>query len=144
MEKTTYIIKPDGMKYRHEIKCAIVAAGLRITKSFVVVLPKWALVQLYPSVPPIMWQATVRQLTKSACEVGIITGKNAISKFSTIAGKYASPSKCDPNSIRSRFGKHRGKRIGRYFLYDNAIHRPKNHTEAIKDLEIIKRLTPKR
>lgn len=110
-------------------------------------LPIPVLETLYLNSPLIterIWQRTVEYMTKGPCEIGIVTGKNALSVLVEISGDSANPRKCLPGTVRHTFGCQYPPILldEGYYYYRNIIHRPKTHTELLHDLAVIAQLFP--
>ena len=144
MERSVYIIKPEGMPRRHEIREMIEKmAGLAIVGSITTVLPEWALAKLYPDLAQEkneLWLATLEHLAHSECEIGIVEGENAVQRFFELCGEMTSPLQCRSGTIRLVFGKEKPVRVGEKLYWRNVIHRSKNQQEAESDLRIAQEL----
>jgi len=138
METTGYIIKPDGMTRREEIREYILKSGLEITESRILLLPKRVINILYSNVPKKILLIK-RKYFSSEVEIGLISGKNAIDNFFLLCGTKTKPSECDPFTIRYLFGKKKPILINGIQYYLNAIHRP-NKKEVAKNIKLIKSL----
>lgn len=143
VEKTVYIIKPEALPHRQEIRLMIAEANLAITHSAVALLPEWVLVELYPDLARErneLWIATLEHLLNQECEIGIIEGENAMKKLLNLCGEETSPVACRVGTIRARFGEPIPLPAGERFYWRNAIHRPKTQEEAANDLLVANRL----
>lgn len=137
-ELTSFIIKPDGMSHREEIRKIIARAGLVIIESKILLLPKWAIEVLYDNVPKNILVAK-EEYFSSPVEVGIIEGENAVDAFFELCGSNTRPSECAPGTLRAIFGKVNPVPIKGIDYYLNAIHRP-NREEVKKNIDLIKSL----
>lgn len=144
MERSVYIIKPEGMPHRQEIRQMIQAAGLAVIGSTATILPQEVLAKLYPDLQEErgeLWIATLDHLAHSECEVGIVEGENAVQRLSELCGTATSPHDCGLETIRARFGRGiAAVRAGKKLYWKNIIHRSKNLEEARGDLEIAYKL----
>jgi nucleoside diphosphate kinase len=107
MEKSVFIIKPEGMKHHAEIFQMFGDAGLTIVSMAPVSLTERALAQLYPDLLEEngeLWQATVARMKNQQCLMGIVEGEDAIVKLLNLSGRETDPRQCAPHSIRARFG----------------------------------------
>lgn len=139
MEKSVYIIKPEGMIFRSEIIKAIEQRALTIEEKKNLVLPEWALKELYPDLSVDLWNATCLSFS-APVEIGLISGEKAVQVLFRLAGKKTAPAECDSKSIRFIFGRKEPFVIGGVRYYANAIHRPKNKLEARNDMEVFQGL----
>lgn len=140
MEKSVYIIKPEAVAHREQIRALIRGAGLRVANHKLAVFPEHALEALYPDMQENLHAATLHYFGIGPSEIGIVEGENAINRLSQLAGEDVNPAKCAPGTIREQYGfKNPVKwRNAIYFL--NGLHRSKNTTEVERDLELFSSL----
>ena len=139
MEKSVYIIKPEATIFRAEIIRLMEDAKLKIEDKKDLVLPEQALRVLYPDLSSDLWNATCLCFL-APVQIGLVSGENAVRILFQLAGKKTAPSECGSKTIRFMFGRKGPFVIGDIKYYANAIHRPKNKTEAKKDIEIFQGL----
>ena len=139
MEKTIYMIKPEGMIHKHEIREIVESRNLVIVERKTLILPDWALDILYPDLSIELKMATLTMLA-SVVEIGLVEGNQAVKVLFALAGAATAPADCDTNSIRFRFGKKDPIQFGSVMYYANVIHRPKSLIEARRDVELFHRL----
>jgi nucleoside diphosphate kinase len=140
MERSMYLIKPEGLRYREQIRHMITSTGLFIEHHFVAVLPRRIVEALYPDLAEAqnrLWGATLLQLLDRPCEIGLVSGQDAIAKLFGVAGTDFRPPLCKPNTIRYRFGNHTPIETGEGEYWYNAIHRSRSEVEVARDLQII-------
>lgn len=139
MEITMYIIKPEGMQCRGKIKEILAQNGLVVMEQKILILPEWTINVLYPELSNDLRVAT-RTMLNSFIEAGLMCGEQVVEKLFHVAGTETSPANCQPGSIRFIFGGREPIVIGSVKYYANAIHRPKNHVEAKRDVELYHKL----
>ncbi len=145
MSKTVYVIKPDGMPFRHTIRRRIEDAGLSIVESKVLKFPRWAYEQVYPrdKYGHVPQEALERSLIFSIggeSEVGIVQGPQALKRLLRISGKRADPARCASGTIRRDFGISITTVIDGYALHHKVIHRPESWSELQVDFPVIYKL----
>lgn len=128
-----YIIKPDGMARRLEIRDMIEQSSLVVVRSATAILPVWVVEVIYPDLSEERCNTAIHYMTCDECEVGILSGNDAVRRFLNLAGEFVEPGRCEPGSIRAKFGT---KDPLQGWYYNNAIHRPTNQYEAVRDLAI--------
>jgi len=138
METSLYMIKPEAMPYREEIR-EYISCHLTLGEMKVVRLPDWAIDELYNDLTIELYRATLIALY-GFVELGLVHGKDAVSRLFWLAGEKTNPRECHPDSIRYRFGIREPMITGsaRYFL--NAIHRPKTQAEAAAHIGLFRKL----
>ncbi len=139
METTVYLIKPEGMAYKEQIRKIIERKGLAIAERKTIVLPEWAIKSIYPDLPSDLLIAT-RAMLSSPVEMGIVIGERAVQRLFILAGMETSPATCAPGSIRFLFGAKEPIIFGKIMYYANVLHRPKNHAEADRGVELFHKL----
>ncbi len=139
MSFSMYIIKPEGMKYRAQIRDVLQGSGLEIIDSTEILLTNGILDGLYDNINKNVRRGLHRFLEDQFVEIGIVKGYNALSRLVRVTGKNTNPALCEEGTIRRMFGwtkpllLHSG-----YHYFGNAIHRPKNAKELQHDLGIAK------
>lgn len=136
MERSVYIIKPEVVANREQIRALIRRSGLRIVSHKLVVLPQHAIESLYPGINDDLHAATLYYFGVGPCEIGIVEGNNAIERLSRLAGDSVSPAQCDPSTIRSQFGFRDPVKWGSASYFLNGLHRSKEAGEVARDLEL--------
>lgn len=138
MEASLYMIKPEAMARREEIR-GYIGQHLTLGDIKTVQLPDWVMDELYDDLTDDLHRAT-RIALSNPVELGLVHGENAIGKLLRLAGEKTAPGECHPESIRYRFGVREPMIVGsaRYFL--NAIHRPKTPSEAALHINLFRRL----
>lgn len=132
------MIKPEAMPYRAEITAKI-RQNLDITEQKELILADWAISEIYDDLSEGLWLATRFALSRTV-ELGLVQGDNAIAKMYGIAGTRTAPKECENDSLRFLYGIAEPIFVGGVKYYKNAIHRPRNSKEAIKDIGIFRRL----
>lgn len=137
-ERSMYMIKPEAMESRDEIR-ELIGRHLAITAMKTLRLPRQAIRELYADLDGDLWTATDSAL-RNPVELGVVEGEDAIEVMLELAGSETDPSKCDPNSIRFKYGTHLPTMINDTPYYPNAIHRPKSSAEAVAHVSLVYRL----
>lgn len=136
IEQSMYLVKPDAMAYRDEIREMVLESGLQIPQFSRIPIPASVLALLYPGVPSEVMAATIQHYSMGVCEVGIVDGPNAIQRLLALVGEETNPARCAPGTIRARFC-HKGPiQIGKWSYCFNGVHRPKDQREARRDVKI--------
>ena len=104
MDRSVYIMKPDGMPHLDEVHEMLLSAGLRIVASRFVCLPGWVVAFLYPKVTGEWRRFIVERMTGTPVEIGIVEGEDAIAKLCCVTGEATDPRRCARGTIRQRFG----------------------------------------
>jgi nucleoside diphosphate kinase len=141
MEQSVYIIRPEGMCHREEIRAMIEADGLRIVEIKLLVFPADKLPILYDDMNEEFWIHFQPVMCEGFSEIGIVEGEEAARRLKELAGLSPNPDKCAPHTIRKKFGK-----SGAHFLFPsgnpcffNPIHAP-HEDEVKKDLALAREL----
>ncbi len=97
-----------------------------------------------PLMTKTIWQRTIEYMTAGPCEVGIVTGKNALAALVEISGDSTNPHRCQIGTIRHTFGCQYPPILldEGYYYYRNIIHRPKTYEELLNDFAVISQLLP--
>ena len=147
MEKSVYIIKPEGLAYRESIRQMLQTAGLTIEDSFTTTIPQWVIAELYPNLfrkQGELWEITLKYLLGEPCEVGIVCGVQAIARLFEACGTETNPMRCAPDTIRRTFGKATDESVRGMAFWLNVIHRPMDRQEARRDLRTVHMLRTSR
>jgi nucleoside diphosphate kinase len=136
MERAAYIIKPEGMSQRDQIRQALLAAGLRIISTKLVNLTPAAVDILYPGLNSDLRNASLKFLTCAPVEMGLLEGESAIAKLRTVLGDRTNPDECIPGTIRHKFGIRPGVPFGNAVYHLNALHGSKDNVEAVRDIHL--------
>jgi nucleoside diphosphate kinase len=146
MERSVYLIKPEAMARRDDIRQMLEQHyGLPVTIFGEAKIGLDVLATLYPDVfreGGELWEATCNHLLGKICEIGIVEGENAIRRLFTACGEKTNPQECGPSTVRAVFQSGFSIQLrngGTYWL--NVIHRPKDLEEANRDLKIAYRLS---
>lgn len=136
LEKSFFVIKPEGIKNTKSIKDIILKSGLKIIGSKKTLLTKEVIKIIYPDIESDLLRAHLKFMTKEFCEAGIVEGQNAISVLVEIAGKKTNPNLCANGTIRNLFGIKELFKVGNSSYYKNAFHRSQNKEEAKKEVAL--------
>lgn len=136
-QRSVYVIKPEGMPFRSSIRHIIASAGLAICQTRTGILDEKFLRPLYPDLSPDLWAATMKFMQCGVCEVGLVEGDDAVQRLFVIAGRSTNPNDCEPSTIRGQFGRKVPDRVGAVIYFRNAIHRPKDCDEAMRDVALL-------
>ncbi len=124
IEKSVFMLKPEGMKYKEEIMSTIEKAGIPIKEWRNLTLDEKHLRKLYPNVSGEGWRKVQKHLLNKEVLVAIVEGEDVINKLYKTCGEETKIFMCAPSSIRQKF-----KDIA-HDSYGNIIHRAKNQKEA--------------
>lgn len=126
------------MKKRDRIRKVITSSGLAIFRAVQMKIPFEILDEIYTDLSPPLREATLRYMGNAPCEIGEVVGENAVLRLLAVCGEHTDPNECSHPTIRNRFGVKEAEKIigGKYFK--NAIHRPKNESEARRDLNVFR------
>jgi nucleoside diphosphate kinase len=140
MNRSIYIIKPEAMPFREEIRKMICLAGLKIIRTTEAIIPIDVLDKLYTDCSDELRRATQLFMGCEPCEIGEVIGENAVEKLLSICGHVTDPSQCAAQTIRNRFGVRQVEHFENALYFKNAIHRPKNAEEAQRDLNALSKI----
>lgn len=136
MNSSLYIIKPEAMGFRVDIRKSITQAGLVIVRATEMVIPPAILDMLYPGLNVDLRRATQLFMGNAKTEIGEVVREDAVNILLAICGEFVDPAACEPHTIRARYGFRQAERVGNASYYRNAIHRPKTLAEAARDLQL--------
>lgn len=136
MNRSIYVIKPEAISSRDDIRKLIVSVGLNIVRTAEALIPGTTLEALYEGMSPDLRKATQLFMGHEICEIGEVEGKGAVQRLVKVCGHSTDPNECDRETIRGRFGLRQPARIGSAFYFRNAIHRPESEEEAQRDLQL--------
>jgi nucleoside diphosphate kinase len=142
VEKSVYIVKPDGFYNEFYMRRMFECEGLRIVDSRAVRVSVNVLEHLYPDLfeeKGELWEATVRHFAERSSMVVVVQGLNAIRLVRKISGENTNPNLCARFTVRFIFGNRNPVVLsdGRFY-WMNAIHRPKNKAEVKAHLSLIR------
>lgn len=132
------VIKPDGYENRERIKRMLENAGLSIVKSVSKKLPDhFVSGVMYKDLPEGIEEETLKHFNDGLSEIILLQGGDGvIDKIVCATGEYTDPNKCEVGTVRYKYGEHFKRDAGEDIQYmRNAIHRPKDEEERVKDLE---------
>ncbi|MEJ0053973.1 MAG: nucleoside-diphosphate kinase [bacterium] len=141
-EHTVALLKPEAVRYAPEIRRRIANIGLMVVGQREY---RWdfranalnTIQSMYPRCPEEIVEATVDHYLGHATPVLLLEGKDAIRRFFALAGKETNPGKCHESTLRRQFGIPNADIIGgRRKYWRNALHRPRDANEAIRDIRI--------
>jgi nucleoside diphosphate kinase len=136
METTMYLIKPEWFIRAEDIRENILTKGLQIAEIKQVEITEAMVREMYPDQPEAIIIASLLHLKGITCEVGKVIGECAIERLYKLCGTEVNPAKCKTGTMRHTYGNPHPTQIGRYQYWKNGIHRPRNKTEAKRDLKI--------
>lgn len=136
LQSSVYMIKPEAMVRRQEIR-AMLARHLDLVTWTTLVVPPDVLNVLYPDLTGDLLMMT-RGIFRLPVEIGLVAGPNAVAALLLAAGRHTAPHLCEPDTIRHRFGRWTPSIFpsGAQY-YHNAIHRPKDPAEANQHLDLM-------
>ncbi len=126
IEKTLFIIKPDGWNKREQIKSKI-ANHFELLETNVLEFYPELLAKFYPSdVGQSHYSALMEYMFEAPCELGLIKGESAIARFYELSGRFSNPKYCARNSLRYGYGRGLDITSSGLYIVKNAIHRAKS------------------
>jgi len=137
IENSIYIIKPEAISFSKEIHEILIFEGLQIIKFRQDYLSAIIIERLYFDCPPNIIEATKHFMLNKICEVGIVSGFDAVNLLFEICGTETNPANCKDGTIRKLFGFHDFKYYNGIRYFQNSIHRPKTKHEALKDIQLL-------
>lgn len=129
------------MGARQAINERLVTAGFEIVRFGLFTIPEELLMLIYPDLArqggPV-WEATLDHLAGKRSQGWWVKGEYAFLKVLAMCGEHTDPNRCAPTTIRAMYGVHHPHGLpGGFKYYLNAVHRPKNASEARRDLNFI-------
>lgn len=140
MQRAVYVIKPEALLHRDEIRNLIGRSGLVILDSRVMTFGPNAIDVLSPDVAGDLRAATVHYYTVGPSEIGVVQGDDAIRTLGRVCGEAVAPTACGPETIRARFGIREPVQFGEAVYYRNGFHRSRNPAEATAELRLVSEL----
>lgn len=136
-EQTFFCIRPYIFEKRDVIKKMISTKGLNIKKSKITWLTEKDLRIMYGhEEPSIYFDACIHFMAQGFVEVGIIEGKDVISKLVKLSSTTHIPSESHADTIRNMFGKKNPIDFNGLSYYLNPLHRSRNQAEAKKEINL--------
>ena len=135
--QSIYIIKPEAIPFSEDIHKMIASSGLTISIWKQAIMPYSIIDKIYFDCPKDIIAATKHFMFNDICEIGIVSGDNAIEKLIEVCGTETNPFNCKKGTIRNLFGVHKLQFYNGTGYYQNAIHRPKTEIEFKKDIDIL-------
>ena len=135
---SAYVIKPECYHSARQIRRSIERIGLRIVLSQQVLLTEEFCTRIYDNSSDEFLNATLPFLIDKPSEIGVVYGKNCAKRLLRVAGTQTDPRMCRIGSIRRRFGVKDPVAAGDFLYRQNGFHRPKNKTEARRDVQIVR------
>ena len=128
-EFAVYIIKPEAMRYRTRIR-ALLETHFKLVGSKTVWLARRDIAELYPGITPRLAELSLAHLGGRRAECGVVWGKDAIARLRGLRGQHPDVRCCARSTIRYRFGRRQGTRIGATIYFDNGFHASSDKIEA--------------
>jgi nucleoside diphosphate kinase len=128
------------MAFKDEIRALIGVAGLNLVRKVETIIPIATLNLLYPDLSSDLQRATHLYMAHQCCEIGEVSGPNAVEALLEVCGHSTSPSQCHPHTIRALFGSRLPDLVGDAEYFRNAVHRCKTDAEAQRDLDLLSHL----
>jgi len=139
IEKTLFIIKPDGFPKRKEIISEI-SDHFNIEYLSELYFSEALISELYfRDIGKSHYPALIEYIMESPCELGIIKGENSIEKFFRFAGENSDPRKCKSNTLRFKYGKGLDKTKSGLYIIKNGIHRAESKMDSDKERSLLQR-----
>lgn len=128
MEKSLFMIKPEGMNHKEEIMSFIEKNGLKITKWRTMILDEDQLKKIYHDTEGYLWDKTKEHFLGKEVLAAEVEDSEAIEKLKTICGTKTDPVMCESNSIRKYFKDITERDVSKY--HKNIIHRAMDEKEV--------------
>lgn len=131
------IIKPPMYGIRDAIKCDLIHAGIEIVSSKAFAYHARAVDVLYDHMDEAARLCITRKYGGRIGDALLIEAED-IEMCKEIIGTESDPCACQPHTLRARYGsRHAPERIGGWLWHENAVHRPVDERERIRDLALI-------
>lgn len=140
LESAAYLVKPEAIAYRREIRNMIASAGLNVEEYCISRLCPEHVRMIYADLTEPIIKASIAFLCSGQCEIGIVTGKAVFKHLGTVAGQHTDPGQCLPNTIRHRFGYHEAVHYDGVSYFRNAIHRTQDVDELARVMKVYEEL----
>lgn len=137
MSQSFYIIKPEAFQFCSDIREIIISARLNIISFKATFIPHKVIEALYSDCSQKIIEATKFYVCNKLCEVGIVSGNNAVNKLLEVCGLDPNPNNCAEGSIRYTYGIKQASNYEGIFYFKNAIHRPITTFEMEKNISYI-------
>ncbi|MDB5237353.1 MAG: hypothetical protein JWL88_455 [Parcubacteria group bacterium] len=131
------IIKPEGLRHIGAIIRILNRAGMRIREQKMIIYTESLIQQLYDHMSPLA-QAYIAFGMADRPGLALLIDTPCISRLLAVAGSNSDPQRCEPHSIRFRYGiREYPKQIDGWEWWENAFHRPIDLREAERDLQLL-------
>jgi nucleoside diphosphate kinase len=125
LEKSLFILRPDGFEKRNEILAQISRDLKIITTVPFLFNVDFAKIWYARDINKPHFKALTEYLLEGPSEFGIVEGNNAINKLLDITGRKTLPEECSQNSIRHKYSIGETQTQSGLIVLKNVIHRSK-------------------
>lgn len=134
LEKTFFMIKPEGLKYENCIEDIILKNGFDIVYSDYLILSGEDIDLIYASTEdPNIFCIHKSYMINKRVKAGVLEGVDVINRFMSLCGLLPNPLDCSNNSIRYHFGAE-PLLVDGLTYYRNSIHRSSSKNDASNEV----------
>lgn len=131
------IIKPSAVTYRDEIVAALRSEGISVISEKTVTYTEPLVHALYDHMDTRAREAITLRL-KGKDGIALLLEVASIALLLEVVGHDSDPHRCHPRSLRARFAQDATEeRMGDAPWWENAVHRPIDEREALRDLSLL-------
>lgn len=131
------IIKPSAVTYRDEIVAALKSEGISVICEKTVTYTEPLVHALYDHMDARAREAIIHRL-KGKDGIALLLEVATIARLLEVVGHDSDPRRCHPRSLRARFAEDASEeRMGDASWWENAVHRPIDEREALRDLSLL-------
>ncbi|MHB1118186.1 MAG: nucleoside-diphosphate kinase [Minisyncoccota bacterium] len=143
MERSIYLISPEGMTHHRAIQTQIQASGLVIIDYARVLISMGVIKDLSEGFSVEIWQSLKDHLFGRLCEIGIVEGDDAVQKLFSLCGKSPDPKECAQGTIRKKFAPTKTPHErGESDYWHNVIYCPQSNEEFGRCFKIASKFFP--
>ena len=131
------IIKPASLPQAAIIIRALEGEGIPLLSQREVIYSDSVIRTLYDHMPEDALFA-IKGRMEGGIGLALLVEAESIEKLLAVVGRESDPARCAPMSLRARFGKGAPEeQVGTWAWFENAIHRPVDAREALRDLSLL-------
>jgi nucleoside-diphosphate kinase len=138
IEKTLFIIKPDGWSERAKILDDISKQFNIVHTEVFDFSPDLTAKFYFNDIGKPYYSAIEEYMVETPCQLGIIEGNTVIENFFQFAGKLSDPKDCAVDTLRYKYGKGLDTTTSGLYIVKNAVHRAKSKEEYNYEKELLK------
>ena len=131
------IIKPDAIEVANGILRMLEKAGVRLLEHREIIYTAALVHELYDHMPEDA-RAAIAASLDGKHSLALLLEADSIDAVLDVAGRESDPSRCTPGTIRARYGTYQPpRRMGSWPWWENAVHRPVDMREAMRDRHLL-------